>query len=644
MYEMAKKAREAMRGKAKRLAGEKDQKTDSSDWSPAEPLNADVKTGMRPVSQRQFKKGGKVEGKASVKHAGRKARKAGGRLVADKELREEKSEAKQYAIAKMNRNQKEANQERPGIKHVGGMKSGGRAKKQVGGGMGVPMPQPLPEEVRAQRALARQLSNPEGMDVNAAQAQMMNQQMLDNARQQAMENAYENERRGAMMRKSGGRAKKAFGGMPMPQDVAKNVIAGMMSGKGEVARKKGGKVNYEPSCDLPEEKAVTSTKGQEAIEKAAAKRSEPKRAKAQHYADGGMPNQPDPRMGIVNKQFLNFGSGASGSPYKKGGKAKHPDEAMDKALIKKMVKPSARTNKKEGGFLRTLGDRVAGDLVADEAMKLKDKILGEEGLGSMFKRGGKAAKKRSGKNEGGMTADEMDTHKKATEATEGHLPQYQQDAYERESNRYGKWKKEHGITALKKGGAAKRPGKFYGGAMGPGTAPQITPPAAQSGMPPLPQLGRKAGGRTKGKGKTNINIVIAAGKPMPGMDQQMPPGGMPGLPGGGAPAGVPVPVGAGAPPAAAPMPMPVPMPMPMPAAGGAPMARKAGGRISKVASSYKDMTAGAGSGEGRLQKTDIAKRGERKAGGKVYRSYKDMDAGAGSGVGRLEKTEIQKRK
>jgi hypothetical protein len=74
------------------------------------------------------------------------------------------------------------------------------------------------------------------------------------------------------------------------------------------------------------------------------------------------------------------------------------------------------------------------------------------------------------------------------------------------------------------------------------------------------------------------------------------------------------------------------------------MARKAGGRISKVASSYKDMTAGAGSGEGRLQKTDIAKRGERKAGGGVYRSYKDMDAGAGSGLGRLEKTEIQKRK
>jgi hypothetical protein len=78
------------------------------------------------------------------------------------------------------------------------------------------------------------------------------------------------------------------------------------------------------------------------------------------------------------------------------------------------------------------------------------------------------------------------------------------------------------------------------------------------------------------------------------------------------------------------------------------MGRKAGGRITKKASSYKDMEAGAGGGEGRLQKTDIAKRHAgaptRATGGRTYRSYKDMDAGAGSGEGRLEKAEIQHSK
>jgi hypothetical protein len=108
---------------------------------------------------------------------------------------------------------------------------------------------------------------------------------------------------------------------------------------------------------------------------------------------------------------------------------------------------------------------------------------------------------------------------------------------------------------------------------------------------------------------------------------------------------VPMP-GAGAPPPAA-MPMGGPPGAPTPGIPGLPPGRKAGGRITKIASSYKDMQAGSGSGEGRLQKTDIAKKHHdapaRKAGGKVYSSYKDMDAGAGSGPGRLEKTEIERK-
>ena len=73
MYEVAKKAREAMKGKARRLAGEKDSKVDSSNWTQAEPMNADVKTGLRPISPRQFKKGGLVASGASLAaHAGRR--------------------------------------------------------------------------------------------------------------------------------------------------------------------------------------------------------------------------------------------------------------------------------------------------------------------------------------------------------------------------------------------------------------------------------------------------------------------------------------------------------------------------------------------------------------------------------------------
>ena len=66
MYDIAKKAREAMKSKAKRLASPSKEKVSSSDWTPPEELNADVKTGMRPISRRAYKSGGKVAGECSA--------------------------------------------------------------------------------------------------------------------------------------------------------------------------------------------------------------------------------------------------------------------------------------------------------------------------------------------------------------------------------------------------------------------------------------------------------------------------------------------------------------------------------------------------------------------------------------------------
>ena len=127
MSEASKAARAAMKKKIGRItSGDPRQKVDASSWTPPEMMNTEAKTGLRPVSRRAFKKGGKVVacmGENAKQNAGKKPRKAGG------------GEATKIANAKINRNVKEANAEEFGKPHTGGYRKGGRTHKDMGGPM-----------------------------------------------------------------------------------------------------------------------------------------------------------------------------------------------------------------------------------------------------------------------------------------------------------------------------------------------------------------------------------------------------------------------------------------------------------------------------------------------------------------------------
>jgi len=581
MSDMAKQARAAMKAKAKSLtSADPSKKVDSSTWTPPEPLNTTAKTGMRPVSRRAFKSGGKVEGEKAKCNMGRKPRKSGG-------------EATSWVNAKINRNVKDANEEREGKKHIGGMKKGGRAKKEEGGPAikKIPMGQSglSPEDKAAwdKKLEAPYTGRPFGSADKVTPQSKTTKELSGHL---SFGGDY----------KKGGRTKRNTGGgtftkggkdyrmtpngprpledegpapkqPPIPQRPQREPEKGMTGQEASEfmkARKSGGRAKKAGGGDL-EAYGKGVSGAADMMKKASARAGVPgglygsgfTRVGAGKLSPAGaaMPmtrmkkgGKAEAKEESYNALRAKGGTQVMGS-YKKGGEAKHPDEAMDRALFKKMEKAEAKKERRE-------------DEKADKAL-------------------------------------------------------------------------------IKK---------------------MVKPEA---------RTGRASGGRTKTKGKTNINIVIAAGKPA-GQGDMMPPGGPTLPPGmGAAPGGLPIPVpaaGGAAGGAPMPMPMPMPMPAPAPAAGPAPTPRRDGGRLTKRAASYKDMEAGAGSGEGRLQKTDIAKRipkptengvigttnlgypnkvpgatggrTARKAGGKAYRSYKDMDAGAGSGMGRLEKTEIQARK
>jgi hypothetical protein len=573
MSDMAKQARAAMKAKASKMtSADPHQKVDSSTWTPPEALNTEVKTGLRPISRRAFKSGGKVTGVKAKVNLG-KAIRGGNKPLTPDNL--------------ANKDVKAANEDRAGIKHVGALKTGGRAKKSGGGGRGERMPLP-PRRPDYLGKIPAPAPSPEDAPISPAMRQRM-QGIVD---------------RDAAASRGANAAEQA------KQDYE---VTGQKRG-GKVAKCWGGK------------------------------------ARAKKMLGGPMTDPTNP-AGVQNKA-LKFGQDVVTPGLKKGGAAKHDDVKQDMALIKKMVKPSARKGRDDGGRLsestraakasrdaydaRVASNKAAGDLrkyvttpefdskLAQAESIAENRKVMRERANNIGKQTGYGSfsgdpEINSGVDYGRLRSSPLiNTYRSNASETPS--------AYE---------------EAMQRGGKAKRKARKEGGGVfsGPGYPGKV--PGVTGG-----RIARATGGKTKGKGKTNINIVIAAGKPAGARDMMGPPPGM-----DAGPQGLPIPV----PPPGGGMPMgggaPMPMPMPMPAGpapGPAPMPRKSGGRLTAKASSYKDMTAGSGGGEGRLQKTDIAKLHKDapafKAGGKVYKSYKDMDAGAGSGLGRLEKTEIQKRK
>lgn len=614
MSETAKKARADNKAKAKRIAGGNDPRTksDSSSWVPSEPLNAEARAGLRPVSPRAYKRGGKVAG-AKKTHAGRKPRKAsGGGLRAnaqEKKLRTLGVEGKMdngtpfrerrannrgaVSFAEMhgpdlpdNFRESRATLRRAAYKRkdggqvtefLGDAKSSNAklGKPHVGGYADGGSPK-LDRTMTSKHRTAKVYKSSDGKEYLVRHYEMgehvpeMDKHYSDRHEAHGEADNFARGRPGGL--KSGGRAHKLYGG-----SFSKQVGTELPYG----GKKKGGKVEKEtkhhPAC-----KCRMCSGGKVA-------KADGGRAKRDN--GGAMPVD-DRYERELQQEMANqaTAAGDKGMGRKRGGKA-DGDKWIHGAV------------KHKGSLHKALhvpeGKKIPEKKIDKAAKSDNPKLAKKANLAKTLEKMPRA--------DGGKTEKGMKPVGPIFKSIVDKIPEPPKE----KRARGGRTKKDiggglamlspalmlaNGLRGKKDDGpvGAKRGGKINDGGSGVR--------AVGDRMP------RKRGGKT---GKTQVNIVINGNKgdqqtppPMPMVRPQPPIGPAPGMPPGGMPPGMPpgAPTGLMGP--GGPQPMP---PMGMP--------RKRGGRAS-----YNVLE------------------------GKTYRSAKDMDAGALGGKGRLEKVEIQKRK
>jgi len=550
MPTLAKTARKMMRDKLSRMLKDNNGPVDASGYVVPDELNTEAKTGARPISRRQFKRGGKVvnnaEGKETRKHAGRKPRKSGGGDGLT-------------AHGLINRDVRAANESREGKKHKGAFACGGSPKAKGGSTYGDSTP----------LRLVKSHSGPDGHTAKVYKDQDWGEYRVkhydENGKYMPKLDYHTDDREEA-------------------HDQAKYAVDKGFKSGGRSMKKGGGGIP-----DIYTSSRPTDDYGR------------PVSDAELHLAPGGGETTPAPKpkkappAPVKRGKPMSVADTLAGSRNmrKNGGGAwegSAKDEAQDKKLAKKYgmsmsawekskmdkkhdtqhsakgLNKGGRAHREAGGLNIPTQASNHGSLAVAGALPARTSGLAKLGqIADVAKKGIEV-----GRDIGSMAGKKPAATPTATPTTPN-------------GERKGPPAKNGGRMARKFGGMALD-GEIQG-----------TRPTGG-------RLARKSGGRNKGK--TNINIVIQTGKNA--RDEMGPPGMPP------KPAGLPIPMppmgDAGPPPmGGAPMPPPQ-MPMAAPGAGGpppmggAPMARKRGGRTYR---SYKDMDAGSASGEGRLEKTEI---------------------------------------